>query len=209
MSNAKITYGLVGFLIGVVSGWLLADVVAGDDGYLSLVHEEQQSAPVVSIAKSQLDAHFIEQMIPHHEDAVVMAELALQRSTNATVRQLAEDIIRMQQAEIEQMSSWYEDWYGRSLPTGDQVMQHHGMMSGGSLHMSVTNDDLQVLEESTDFDRAFVMAMIPHHQMAVMMTSMMLQGTERPEMRELGDAVIEAQSREIDMMRSWLEDGTL
>ena len=45
--------------------------------------------------------------------------------------------------------------------------------------------------------------MIPHHQMAIMMATMLLQGTERGEMKALAQAIINAQSKEIDQMRSW------
>lgn len=209
MNSDTSKYLLIGAVGGLLVGWLLA----GASNYYGMspgmMRGERREASPTSVAQSQLDAHYIEQMIPHHEDAIVMAELALEKSSNVQIRQLADDIIRTQRAEIEQMQQWYEEWYDRRLPTGNDVMQQHGMMGRGGLHMSATDDDLQALAESADFDRSFVLAMIPHHQMAVMMTSMMLQGTERPEMRELGDAVIEAQSKEIDMMRQWLEDGTL
>ena len=134
-----------------------------------------------------------------------MAELALQELQRSEIRGLAEDIINSQGAEIDQMKAWYKDWFGRELPTGDQVMQHHGMMSGGGMHMGMmgTQADVERLEEAADFDKAFIEHMIPHHQMAVMMASMLKNGTERPEMEKLADDIIAAQTREIDQMREW------
>lgn len=58
-----------------------------------------------------IDRHFIEQMIPHHEDAVSMADLALARAEHDELRQLAEEIKRDQSREIDEMKDWYEDWY--------------------------------------------------------------------------------------------------
>lgn len=47
--------------------------------------------------------------------------------------------------------------------------------------------------------------MIPHHQMAVMMASMLKGGTNRSEMRQLADDIITSQTNEIDKMREWLK----
>lgn len=66
------------------------------------------------------------------------------------------------------------------------------------------NTDITRLETATDFDRAFIEEMIPHHQMAVMMASMLKNGTAREEMGNLADDIIAAQSSEIDQMRAWL-----
>ena len=48
--------------------------------------------------------------------------------------------------------------------------------------------------------------MIPHHQMAVMMASMLEDGTTRSEMKKLADDIITAQTDEIDQMRGWLKE---
>jgi uncharacterized protein (DUF305 family) len=57
------------------------------------------------------DLAFIEAMIPHHEGAIEMAEVALENSENEEIRVLAEEIIAAQRAEIEQMEAWREEWY--------------------------------------------------------------------------------------------------
>jgi len=69
-----------------------------------------------SMVTSTMDAHFIEQMIPHHEDAI----LAQDQAKRQEVKTLAQDIIDSQSKEIDQMKSWYKDWYGRNLPTGSK-----------------------------------------------------------------------------------------
>lgn len=62
------------------------------------------------------DARFIVMMIPHHEGAIAMAELALRRARRREIKALAQRIKASQGAEIEQMSQWYQKWYGS--PTG-------------------------------------------------------------------------------------------
>ena len=54
---------------------------------------------------ADIDRHFIEQMIPHHEDAVLMAELALTKAEHPELRELAANIKGDQSREIDQMRS--------------------------------------------------------------------------------------------------------
>ena len=57
------------------------------------------------------DREFIEQMIPHHEMAIMMASMVLDRAEHPEIRNLAKSIIRSQSAEIEQMQQWYQTWF--------------------------------------------------------------------------------------------------
>jgi uncharacterized protein (DUF305 family) len=63
------------------------------------------------------DAYFIVMMIPHHEGAIAMAELALQRSRRPEIRGLAERIRTSQSQENAQMRRWYRQWYSSDVPT--------------------------------------------------------------------------------------------
>ena len=70
------------------------------------------------------------------------------------------------------------------------------------MHMG-GQEDMTTLQNANDFDRAFIEAMIPHHQLAVMMAQMLRSGTNRPEMLFLANNIIESQSKEIQEMQSW------
>jgi uncharacterized protein (DUF305 family) len=61
-------------------------------------------------------------------------------------------------------------------------------------------------KKGDDFDKAFIEEMIVHHEGAVSMAEALLANTSRPELQQLGNDIISAQTREIDMMRSWLRD---
>ena len=195
MKRDPLLYLVIGALIGGVVVWFLANNAVNTNN-MGMMQNSQT-----------IDAHFIEQMIPHHEDAIVMAELALTKATRPEVKTLAQNIIDSQSKEIEQMKAWYKDWYEWDLPTDREVMEEHGMMGGTGMHMGMMGDETDIarLENAIDFDRAFVEEMIPHHQMAVMMASMLKNGTNRPEMQKLADDIIAAQTREIDQMRAWLK----
>jgi uncharacterized protein (DUF305 family) len=58
------------------------------------------------------DRAFINMMIPHHEDAVAMAQKQLESGENDELRDLAEQIIATQRREIAQMRGWRSEWYG-------------------------------------------------------------------------------------------------
>ena len=77
-----------------------------------------------------------------------------------------------------------------------------GMMHGG---MMGDTTDTESLKNAEDFDKAFIEEMIPHHQMAVMMSNMLAKGTRREEMKKLAQNIIDAQTKEINDMRTWYE----
>jgi uncharacterized protein (DUF305 family) len=207
MNNNQLKYGLIGAIIGGIGVWLLMTTVlsSSNTGMMNYKANTQGSMQT----SNGIDAHFIEQMIPHHEDAITMAKLAQTKAQRPEVKELANNIIDSQGKEINQMKDWYKTWFGKEAPQDTQVMNQHGMMgTSNSTHMGMMGDasDMTNLEKSTDFDRAFVEEMIPHHQMAVMMASMLKNGTERPEMKKLADDIIAAQTKEIDQMRQWLKN---
>lgn len=192
--NNKTLYGLIGLIVGILATWLFFSSTS-----------KTQITKSTNQTPNQIDAHFIEQMIPHHEDAIMMAKLAEQKAKRSEIKKLAKDIITAQQKEIDEMKEWYKDWYGRDLPTGDEVMSQHGMMGNKGMHMGMMGDetDMKRLENASDFDKAFIEEMIPHHQMAVMMATMLKAGTTRTEMSKLAEDIIEAQTKEIEQMRVW------
>ncbi|MBI3964853.1 MAG: DUF305 domain-containing protein [Chloroflexi bacterium] len=140
-----------------------------------------------------MNRHFIEEMIPHHEDAVVMAELALAQAEHQELRALAENIKRDQAREIEQMKEWYRAWYGTEVPPGH--------MSGHMPGMGMGNP--RSIDGVRPFDKAFIEAMIPHHWMAVHMSTMALQRADKPELRGMLQSIVTTQTAEIEQMRQW------
>jgi len=175
-------------------------ILVGLTGIIVTAVYLQPVAPIGTAPASGMDAMFIEQMIPHHDDAIEMAELALTRAEHPEIRQLAADIKRTQTAEIARMRTWYRKRFGTGFPhAGGSSSMMGGMMGSGGMDMA----DLEVAEA---FDKAFIEAMIPHHQTAIMMSRMAGGASGRPEMRGLTSSIIEAQSTEIDKMRAWYDE---
>lgn len=166
-----------------------------------------QGRGVMPMAQRSADAHFIAMMIPHHEGAIAMAELALQRSRRAEVRALAERIRTSQRAENAQMRRWYRQWYGSDVPSWHASAWGHGMGLWGGMGMGMPgfSTSLEALRTAPDFDRAFLEQMIAHHRMGVMMASHAQWGTVHPELRELEATMVKVQSEEIEQMARWYQ----
>jgi uncharacterized protein (DUF305 family) len=64
---------------------------------------------------THFDKEFIEQMVPHHQMAVMMAGM-VQNSELREMRVRGSSIIRSQSAEVNQMRAWYFIWYGKEVP---------------------------------------------------------------------------------------------
>lgn len=205
MTNDQLKYGVAGLLIGGVAIWLIVGSTT-NYGFRGMMDQRSTSQNQM-MNSGNIDAHFIEQMIPHHEDAITMAKLALTKAQHPEIKQLAQAIIDSQSKEIDQMKAWYKDWYGQEVPSGNAVMGQHDMMGDRGMHMGMMGNETDTarLEQAADFDKAFIEEMIPHHQMAVMMANMLKVGTQRPEMEQLADDIITAQTQEIEQMRQWYD----
>lgn len=196
--NNEIKYGIGGLLIGIILGILVAPGLGFGYGRGMMSGWGMMSGPNarngIMGRDANIDRHFIEQMIPHHEGAIEMARIALERSKRPEIQSLANGIIEAQTKEIADMRQWYRDWFD-SAPSQSSIQ---GMMG-----MHGMQGDTEQLRTATDFDQEFIRQMVVHHEMAVMMARMLQVSTERPDMKELADNIITSQTREIEMMRSW------
>lgn len=203
--NNKILYGIGGVVIGVLLVSILIPTFRyGGYGMMNWRNNSIYNQRITGNTQvpSTIDKHFIEQMIPHHEGAIAMANLALQKAKNPEIKTLATAIIAAQTTEIQSMNGWYKDWFGNTVPKVSTGIMGGGMMFQSGMHMG-GQEDMTALENASDFDRAFIEEMIPHHQLAIMMANMLQSGTNRPEMKQLAKNIISSQSKEIQQMQAW------
>ncbi len=139
------------------------------------------------------DQMFLQMMIPHHEQAIEMSDLALAISKNSEVLKLAQQIKAAQSAEIVSMKSWLQD-AGMSEDMGHEM--DHGM--GGMM----TAEELASLKSATgkEFDRQFLTSMIAHHEGALHMV-IMIKDSEDSNLRTLYQNIVKTQTEEIEWMK--------
>lgn len=177
----------------------------------NLHHPGTKAPPPQRGMMTRPDQYFIEMMIPHHQDAVEMAKLALTRAKRPEIKKLAEAIKGDQTREIQQMRGWYKAWYGKDVPQvpmgtgmmGNRQGMGQGMGQGMMTQNGMMHTDLVALKNASDFDKEFIRQMIPHHQMAVHMAQMVLNQKTRPEIRTLAQSIIKSQTVEISQMQQW------
>jgi uncharacterized protein (DUF305 family) len=148
----------------------------------------------------EADVMFAQMMIPHHEQAVQMADIALDpaRGASPQVVELASRIKAAQDPEIAQMNAWLE------AQGAAEMMDHsgHGGMGG-----MLSQEQLDALANATgaEFDRLFLEGMIAHHEGAIAMAEDVRADGGDPEIQALADAIIKAQRAEIAEMRGLLK----
>lgn len=177
-----------GTLLGVIAALVLAVVflLAGNSS-MPMDHSSHSSA------MSSDETMFAQMMIPHHEQAVTMSELALENTTNPDVIALATAIRDAQAPEIKQMQGWLD---------GKSESHMHDMEMGGML----TDAELAELASLKDaaFDQKFLTAMIAHHEGAIEMAAMIKDST-KPEVEKLYKNIVTSQSAEIEEMKALLK----
>ncbi len=160
-------------------------------------------------AGSDTDIAFAQLMIPHHQQAIEMADLAASNASSAEVKALAAQIKTAQDPEIAKMTQWLGAW-GAPLEmegTTDGGMDHGDMDMGGmTVAGMMTAEDMETLGQATGtaFDTMWLQMMIAHHQGAISMAQQVADTTTNPAVQELADAIIAGQTAEIATMQQML-----
>ena len=170
---------------------------SGDDshGTMSGAGTTSSSTAEGATTSATGDVEFAQMMIPHHEQAVEMADLALANDTaSPEVKALAGQIKAAQDPEIQSMQGWLAQW-GASEGSGQ--MDHGGMMS---------DDQMSSLMgiSGPEFNQMWLTMMIEHHEGAIEMAQDVLDTTSNPEVEQLATAVVEGQEKEIATMKGML-----
>jgi uncharacterized protein (DUF305 family) len=153
------------------------------------------SAPATAGHNAQ-DVMFAQMMIPHHQQAIVMARQAATKASSPQVERLARRIEQAQGPEIQKMTGWLKTW-GASQPPANGMHMGSGMMS---------QQDMKKLGELSGkpFDRAFLQLMIKHHQGAVTMARTEQAQGSSADAKALADSIVTSQTAEIATMRKLL-----
>lgn len=161
-------------------------------------HSAMQSSP--GAADAHIDLQFIDTMIAHHQGAVDMAKMAVLQGEDQQLKKFNEGVVESQEREITQMKRWRDEWFKDAKPAinMDFPGMHEGMKDMDMKKLGALNGKA--------FDIEYVKQMIPHHEGALTMSKELNAKTERSELKQLGDAIIKAQTEEIEQMKKWLEE---
>jgi uncharacterized protein (DUF305 family) len=137
------------------------------------------------------DVRFVQMMIPHHEQAITMAQMAIetQRGASRDLQDIALGILDTQSAEVDQMNHYLDEWHASASHNHDDAM-----MQG-----ILTAEELRVLDgkDQRAFDRAWAKAMVRHHRGAIAMARDVIHSGKNLPLRKLAQNVITAQHAEI------------
>lgn len=144
------------------------------------------------------DVMFAQMMIPHHEQAIEMADIALDPSVGASAEivSLATQIKNAQDPEISQMMNLLTKW---SMPMSADADMDHGSSMDGMLSIAEL-DELATLTGS-EFDTRWALAMISHHEGALAMANEVLASGSNAEISALARLIVEGQTSEIETLR--------
>lgn len=138
---------------------------------------------------------FAQMMIPHHQQAIDMSDLATTHTTNPDILALAKQIRDAQAPEIKQMQGWLTT--AGLDPNSTHEMGMNGMLS-----------DSQMAElnaaKGAKFDKLYLTGMIEHHRGAIEMAKMIL-GSDNDEAKALAEAIDHTQKNEIIYMQGLLQ----
>jgi uncharacterized protein (DUF305 family) len=130
-------------------------------------------------------------MIDHHQMAIQMANMCLEKAVHEELRTLCQEIITAQQQEIVEMQSWLNSWYGVS---------YSPQMKPGDMRMM----EKMAAMYGAEFEIEFMQMMIKHHLKAIREASKCIDRVYHEELRELCENIITSQAAEIEQMRTWL-----
>ena len=172
---------------------------SGSESMPGMDHGSSSSPSAVMADFNDADVMFAQMMIPHHQQAVEMADMILAKDgIDEGVLTLAEEIKAAQQPEIEQLQGWLEEWGADSDTDSMDGMDHGGGM--------MSDEDMQSLDAATgaDASRLFLEQMTMHHEGAITMAQDEVDNGQNADAVALAQTIVETQTAEIATMQELL-----
>jgi uncharacterized protein (DUF305 family) len=180
------------------SGMSMSDVATTDatKGYQRAMDNMMKAMMARPSGKADLD--FVQDMIPHHQGAIDMANVVLKYGSDDEVKSLAQNVIKAQEREIAAMKDWLTNVEQSSLfVTPESAKANEAAMDAMVEAMK------QGYTGNADAD--FITSMIPHHRGAIAMAKVALQYARDPDILRLAQEIVTAQEGEIAFMEDWLK----
>ena len=152
------------------------------------------------------EAGFARDMSTHHEQAVEMALLIRDRTTDPQIKAIATDIVLTQTHQMGQMQGWLDVW-GLAATGAEPPMAWMGHPSEGRMPGMASPEEIGRLSKlpGDEADREFLRLMIRHHGGGVPMAQAALEWSDDEVVRRLAGAMVQWQQREVRLMEEILE----
>ncbi|WP_406481469.1 DUF305 domain-containing protein [Streptomyces sp. NBC_01615] len=189
----------------VAAGALLLSACSSDStGMSGMDHgSSKSSASATAAAKSgafdDADVTFAQSMIPHHQQAVEMAQLADGRASDSEIKDIAAKIEKAQDPEIKTMTGWLQSW-GKPTAMGNMP----GMDMGDGMMSDKDMKELKAMK-GTEFDKMFAQMMIDHHNGAIDMARTEQKSGRNTDAKTMADGIVTGQSAEVKQLQGILD----
>ena len=186
-----------------IAGLLLLAACSGESQNMSDMSTDSIGTNATSSESSFNDADvmFAQMMLPHHEQAIELADMALDPTLMAgeQVKTLASQIKSAQDPEIDLMTQWLTDW---EKPLMDMSEEHDMSMDG-----MLSVDEIAALGQlmGEEFDQAWATAMIAHHKGAIKMAETVKDDGQSTLVQDLANLIMQEQQSEIAVLETLLD----
>lgn len=170
---------------------LTASIALATSGLLSA-----QTGPAAS---AKFEQNFLQSFPQHHQEAIDMAQLCVEKAQHPELKQLCQHMISSQTEEKQQMNQWFQSWYGGKgdAPISTEAKmkaQHETMMA--KLHMS----------SGESFDHTMLVDMGEHHRMGIAETQTCILHAGHPELKALCGKMKGEQQKDLTQMNTWVKE---
>jgi uncharacterized protein (DUF305 family) len=192
-TNNSVFKPVIAGLVALIMVMALAG--CSKDASMGMDHEGHSS--MASGDLSSDDIMFLQMMIPHHQQAIDISDLALTKSSDSELLALAKDIRDGQGAEIVKMKAWLD---------GANAGMDPGHSMGHDMGGMLSDSELAALKAATgkSFDLLWLKAMTGHHDGAIDMAAM-IEDAENAEIKSFGQAIVTAQSAQNKQMAAMIK----
>lgn len=207
-SAARIAAGLAALATALtISAFTMSacSTPSSSDGHAD--HTQTGESPLISAQPAGFNADdvaFAADMVPHHQQAVDLAALAPDHTTNPQVITLAKTISTEQGPQIQTLKVFLVQW--KESPDSDTGHSGPGDMAMNGMVDDATMARLESLR-GAEFDTLWLQSMIGHHRGAIEMAKAEIAKGENVDAKQLAQAIVTAQQSEIDQMTQMLGTG--
>jgi uncharacterized protein (DUF305 family) len=180
------------FQIGLL---LLAVACGSPETQTTQTTQPANEATAPAAAATEYDLQFIDTMTKHHQTAVMMSDIAVQKASTAKVKEFARKVAADQKKEIDRLGEWRRLWYPNAPDSSSMQLPGASSMNMDMSHMQTTSGHA--------FDMMFVDMMIPHHKGAIEMSRDALQKAQHQELKDFARETIAKQGKEIAELEAW------